>query len=184
MNLLIYVILYALINYFIGINIPRIKKNQTLYIFGIIFNIVQLALLQYVIFTFDPFFQFLNIGFDATLFSKWIEPLGVSFFTLQGIGYLMNVKIGWEKPEKNFIYFLLYIIFYPRFLSGPIDRSNQFLPQLRKFESFNETNVSSGLKLVLIGLFEKIAIANQLAPLIENTYTNIQGAGTDSYPLC
>ena len=101
--------------------------------------------------------------------------------TLQGIGYLINVNLGWEKPEKNFIKFLLYITFFPRFLAGPIDRSNHFLPQLENNISFNEEKISAGFRLILFGLFKKVVIANQLASIIEGAHAN--NGNLDEYSL-
>ena len=111
-------------------------------------------------------------------------PFGISYFTLQGIGYLINVKMGWEKPERNFVNFLLYIIFYPKFLSGPIERSNHFLPQLSSLDTMNTHKIMEGLKIALIGFFQKTVIANQLAPLINNAYSDLNAyAGFDLWAV-
>jgi len=96
---------------------------------------------------------------------------------MQGIGYLVNVKMGWEKPETRFPDFFLYIAFYPKFLSGPIERSNHFLPQLKVNKVFNEENVSAGLKIALWGFFKKAVIANQLATTVVSAYSGIDNAG-------
>jgi D-alanyl-lipoteichoic acid acyltransferase DltB (MBOAT superfamily) len=85
--------------------------------------------------------------------------------------------MGWEKPEEKFLNYLLYIIFYPKFLSGPIERSNHFLPQLRVIKLFDEQQITDGLRIILFGLFKKVAIANQLAPFINSTYANLDSAG-------
>jgi len=179
--LLIYVLAYSLINYFIGLKIPDTRFKKLLFITGIVFNLTQLLLLKYVTFTINPVFELLNIDLDLTIISRIIIPVGVSFFTLQGIGYLINVNLGWEKAEKNFINFLLYISFFPRFLSGPIDRSNHFLPQLRTNKTFDGENISAGFRLVLFGLFKKVVIANQLAPIVNGAYANT--GNSDEYSL-
>lgn len=171
--LLLYVIAYSLVNYYIGIKIPGSRYQKSLFRTGIIINLSQLILLKYVSFTINPIFEILNVNLNLSIISKIMIPVGVSFFTLQGIGYLINISNKWEKPEKNFIHFLLYIIFYPRFLSGPIDRSNHFLPQLKLIQAFDEQKVTDGLRLVLFGFFKKIAIANQLAPIVNSTYANL-----------
>jgi D-alanyl-lipoteichoic acid acyltransferase DltB (MBOAT superfamily) len=180
-ELLGYVLAFSLINYYIGLKIPGSRHKKALFITGIVFNLTQLLLLKYVSFTINPLFELLNIDLDLTLIARIIVPVGVSFFTLQSIGYLINVNLGWEKPEKNFIHLLLYITFFPRFLSGPIDRSNQFLPQLRTDKTFEEERVTAGFRLILFGLFKKVAIANQLAPIVNGTYTGLEGS--DEYSL-
>ena len=104
-NLLLYVIVYSFINYYLGIKINNSGISKSLFIIGIILNLSQLILLKYVSFTISPILQILNIGLDFSIISKVIVPVGVSFFTLQGIGYLINIKMGWEKPEKLFLHF-------------------------------------------------------------------------------
>lgn len=81
--------------------------------------------------------------------------------------------MGWEKPEMKFQNFLLYYIFYPKFLSGPVERSNHFLPQLNVQQRFNQAGVTSGLRMILLGLFKKVVIANQLALYVNSYYSNI-----------
>jgi|WetSurMetagenome_2_1015567.scaffolds.fasta_scaffold37505_2 alginate O-acetyltransferase complex protein AlgI len=171
--LIFYVVLFALINYYLGLIIPGARHKKALFRSGILLNILQLVFLKYATFAVDPFFRIFNPDINISRLSEIIIPIGISYFTLQGIGYLINIKMGWEKPEKNFISFLLYISFFPKFLSGPIERSNHFLPQIKTIKGFNEEQISDGLRTVLFGFFKKIAIANQLAPFITGTYSNI-----------
>ena len=179
-NLLIYVVAYALANYVIGLKIPDSGSKKALFIFGLVLNLTQLILLKYVSFTINPLLQLMHVDFDLSIISRIIIPVGVSFFTLQGIGYLVNIRMGWEKPEKNFTHFLLYLVFYPRFLSGPVDRSNHFLPQLKSDQAFSEHNLTEGLRLILFGLFKKVAIANQLAPVVLGAYGNLDASDGNS----
>lgn len=177
---LIYVSFYAIVNYFLGLRIAESQNRLVPYRVGIIFNLLQLVLLRYSSFAIDPAFKVLGSTLQASLLSEIIIPIGISYFTLQGIGYLINVKMGWEKPERNFMDFFLYIVFYPKFLSGPIERSNHFLPQLKKRGLFDDSKVSLGLRIALFGFFKKIAIANQLAPFVTETYSNLSLADGSS----
>ncbi len=177
LNLLFYILIYSLLNYFIGLYIPTAKFKKALFRTGIIVNLLQIVILKYYHFTIDPLINLVNLQFSASNFSELIIPVGISFFTLQSIGYLVNIKMGWEKPESNFMTFFLYIIFYPKFLSSPIERSNHFLPQLKIFNSFNAENIINGLKIALWGFFKKVIIANHLAAAIIQTYANIDSAG-------
>ena len=99
--LLIYVLLYALINYLIGLKIPLSRHKIVLFRIGIAFNLLQLILLKYSSFALDPIFSLFHSDIQISRLSEFIIPLGISFFTLQGIGYLVNVKMGWEKPEDR-----------------------------------------------------------------------------------
>jgi len=174
--LLLYVLGFTLVNYMIGLKLPDSGRKKTLYLTGIIFNVLQLILLKYVSFTINPILNLLHVDVDLTIIARVIVPLGVSYFSLQGIGYLINLKMGWEKPEKSFPDFLLYIIFFPKFVSGPIERSNHFLPQLKEGKTFDMGVVSSGLRVILIGLFKKVAIANQLAPYVVDMFKDLPSA--------
>ncbi|MCJ7448011.1 MAG: hypothetical protein MUO72_09970 [Bacteroidales bacterium] len=167
-----YVLVYSLINYFLGQKIPGSKHKIALFRTGIIINLSQLIILKYSSFTIDPFLQLFNSNIYVSRLAEIMVPVGISYFTLQGIGFLINVKMGWEKPEKNLLKFLLYITFYPKFLSGPIERSNHFIPQLGLDKKINEQQMAEGLRIVLIGVFKKVAVANQLAPYVINSFTN------------
>jgi len=180
-KLLLYLLVYTLINYYIGIILPGAKRKKPLFIAGIIINITQLILLKYVSFTIGPLFHLLHIPWDASAISRFIIPVGVSYFILQGIGYLINVNLGWEKPERNFIHFLLYNVFFPRFISGPIDRSNRFLPQLQVQQPFSRENLTEGFRLILFGLVKKVAIANQLSAIVHGSFDHVNSA--ESYPF-
>ena len=175
--LLVYIIGYSLFNYYLGQKIPVSVFRKTLFRIGIIVNLSQLILLKYASFAIEPVFQIFGCNLHITKFSEIIVPLGISYFTLQGMGYLINIKMGWEKPEQKFLYFLLYIVFYPKFLSGPIERSNHFLPQLKVFKSFDEKEVTEGLKIALFGFFKKIVIANQLGTFVTHAYSDISSFG-------
>jgi alginate O-acetyltransferase complex protein AlgI len=171
-SLAIYVIIYAYINYLLGLKISNSEYKKNLFRTGILINLSQLIILRYASFAIDPIFKLFHSTLYVSKLSTIIIPIGISYFTLQGIGYLINIKMGWEKPEKKFLDFLLYISFYPKFLSGPIERSNHFLPQLKKISKFNEKNLTEGLRIALIGFFKKIVVANQLAPFITGAYSN------------
>lgn len=171
--LLIYLVFYSLVNFSIGIGISSSKFPKSLYITGIVFNLLQITLLKYASFAVGPILKILGLDLNVSRLGEIIVPLGISYFTLQGIGYLITVKMGWEKPELNYLKFLLYIIFFPRFLSGPVDRSNLFLPQLEKPATFYIPNIISGLRIALGGFFKKVVIANQLGTLITTVYSDI-----------
>lgn len=173
-GLLIYVLLFSAFNFFIGLKIPAVTHKKALYRIGIIVNLLQIIVLKYFNFTIDPILKVFNYTSSISHLSEIVVPIGISFFTLQGIGYLINIKMSWEKPETSYMNFLLYIIFYPKFLSGPIERSNHFLPQLRKEISFDEKNVTEGLRIALFGFFKKVVIANQLSIVVTSAHSNLE----------
>lgn len=173
-HLLYYILLYSLLNFLIGLLLNKYSFKKSLFRIGVFLNISQLIVLNYADFTLNPLFSLVNLNYDFSFFERFIVPVGVSYFTLQGIGYLVNVKMGWEKAETNVFKFVLYLIFFPKFLSGPIERSNHFLPQLNFKKQFLRNEVTLGLRLVLFGIFKKVVIANQLAPFVNRGWTNLE----------
>ncbi|MCW3804127.1 MBOAT family O-acyltransferase [Plebeiibacterium marinum] len=180
-ELLIYLIFYSLVNYFLAIRIVQanVKRKKLLYRAGIIINLSQLIILKYTSFTIDPILRFGNIDFVFNNLERYIIPVGVSYFTLQAIGYLINVKMGWEKPEKRFVNLLLYLTFFPKFISGPIERSKHFFKELHREKDYEKGSVSIGLKTILLGLFKKLVIANHLAPFVQFVYSDVGDIGTE-----
>lgn len=178
--LLVYILFYTTINFYFGLKIPLVRNKKLWFRMGLVLNLLQLVILRYASFAIDPVFKVFNANIGISVISDIIVPIGISYFTLQGIGYLINVKMGWEKPERNYLDFLLYIVFFPKFLSGPIERSNHFLPQLKAENKFDGQQVTDGLRIALFGFFKKIAIANQIAPFLTRTYANLDATDGSS----
>lgn len=76
-------------------------------------------------------------------------PVGISFYTLQALGYLIDVYRGDIYAEKNFVRYALFVSFFPQLVAGPIERSQNLLIQLRKPHAFQYENLQKGLLLVL-----------------------------------
>jgi D-alanyl-lipoteichoic acid acyltransferase DltB (MBOAT superfamily) len=171
--LLIHVLIFAFLNFIIGLQIPVSKYKKALFRTGIVLNLLQLIVLKYATFIFDPIAQLLNSDIQISKLASIIVPIGISYFTLQGIGYQINIKMGWEKPENSFSHFLLFITFFPKFLSGPIERSNHFLPQLQGSQIFSQNLVTQGMRLSLLGFFKKMVIANSLSPYLLTGYSEL-----------
>lgn len=178
--LLFYVIAFSLINYYFGILIATTNHGKVIFRIGITINLLQLFLMKYASVFFKPINLLFNADLNFSILYDLVIPVGISYFTLQGIGYLINIKLRWEKPEKKFLHFFLYIAFYPKFLSGPIERSNHFLPLLKTLPPFDSQRIIDGLRLALFGVFKKVVIANQLAPFVIYTYTNIDSADSST----
>jgi len=100
-------------------------------------------------------------------------PIGISYYTFQCIGYIYRVYKGLEAPEKRYDVFTIYTLFFPKLLSGPIEKSNTFLPQLRENKTWQKENITSGLQLLLFGFFKKLAVADTLGLLINGFYGNM-----------
>lgn len=120
----------------------------------------------------------LNIFIDAPVF-KALLPVGISFYTFQSLSYVLDVYRKKTKPENHLGYYALYVSFWPQLVAGPIERSYHLLPQLRARYNFSAERVTSGLRLMLLGMFKKVVIADQMAIHVNQIYNHPEDqAGT------
>ncbi|MDO5601164.1 MAG: MBOAT family O-acyltransferase [Oscillospiraceae bacterium] len=117
------------------------------------------------------FLSAFSIGAPSFLFQLAL-PLGISYYTLQTVSYVVDVYRGGLRAERHFGCYLVYLTFFPLFLSGPIERAGSFLPQLRQKRGFCYEQGLSGAVLVLLGLFQKMAVANNLANFADTAFQN------------
>ena len=103
-------------------------------------------------------------------------PLGMSFYTFQALAYLIDIYWEEEEPEDDFSDFLLYMLMFMKFLSGPIERGTDMLPQLKQGKPFNYSLVVRGMKLVAWGMFLKLVIADRIAPSMDMVLDNVRGS--------
>ena len=105
-----------------------------------------------------------------------VLPVGISFFSFQAIGYLIDVYRGDIKAEHNFFKYALFVSFFPQLVAGPIERSKNLLAQLDKTYSFDFDRVKNGLFTMLWGYVLKMVIADRAAIFVDTVYSNVQRA--------
>lgn len=101
-------------------------------------------------------------------------PVGVSFYTFQAIGYIADIYHERQSPEKHFGYYAVYMSYFPKLISGPIERAEVFIPQIKSGSSFNEKTALHGAKIFLVGSFKKFVVAEQTAVWVNMVFTDIQ----------
>jgi len=176
---LLYTYLFILVNYIFGLQIKNFSKNpkaqKIICNSGILLNIGSLFVFKYLNFVLSSVSQLFNLFNYSLPISavNIIVPVGISYYTLQGISYLLQVYRGHEPAEKNIIVFANFILFFPKFLSGPIELSKTFIPQLKKSFAFDYPLLREGFKLILWGAFKKIVIADRLAIIINGVYSDL-----------
>ena len=109
-------------------------------------------------------------------------PVGISFFTLQGIAYLVDFGRG-EAEYIGFRRFLLFKSFFPQLIAGPIVRVHQLAPQLQVLKRPSLTDLQSGLNLMALGLFKKIAVADRMRPIVDPVFQQYREYSTSSLLL-
>jgi alginate O-acetyltransferase complex protein AlgI len=98
-------------------------------------------------------------------------PVGISFYTFHGISYTFDVYRRDIEPERNFLDFACFIAYFPQLVAGPIGRAQIQLPQFaNERKPPGKDDVRSGLFLILLGLFKKVAIADTLAPFVQGAF--------------
>lgn len=165
-----------LIDYLAGIWIEKSSgRKKRLYL---IMSIISTCLILFV-FKYFNFFnhnvfvlgQYLGFNFSEKIVNL-ILPIGLSFHTFQSLSYVIEVYRGKQKAEKHFGIYSLYVMFYPQLVTGPIERPQNLLVQLRQKISFDYTNLSHGLRLILFGLFTKMVIADNLGVYVDQIYAD------------
>lgn len=111
---------------------------------------------------------------------NWAVPVGISFFTFQAVGYMLDVYHERIKAEKNFVDYLLFVSFFPQIASGPISKADELLPQIKKERTFNYNQAVSGLKYLLWGMFLKVVLADRVGIYVDTVfgaYEKFSGVG-------
>lgn len=98
---------------------------------------------------------------------NWAIPVGISFFTFQAVGYMLDVYHGRVKTEKDLIDYMLFVSFFPQVFSGPISKAEELLPQIKKEHTFDYQQGVQGLKFLLWGMFLKLVLADRLGLYVD-----------------
>ena len=103
---------------------------------------------------------------------NWSIPLGISFFSFQALGYLLDVYHQRINAERNWWDYMLFVSFFPQITSGPISRAEELLPQIKADRLFKYEDAVQGLKWLLWGVFMKTVIADRLGLYVDTVYGN------------
>lgn len=110
---------------------------------------------------------------------NWAIPVGISFFTLQALGYLRDVYYGQQEAESDFLTYALFVSFFPCILAGPINRASLVIPQLKRLRPcLDYARAVEGLRMLLWGMFMKVVVADRVALYVDTvfgSYVNYTG---------
>lgn len=168
-----------LLDYFSGIQIEnsKSKKNATFWlVLSIGINLGFLGFFKYYNFFAESFQQFLEgFGLHVDIWTlKVILPVGISFYTFHGLSYIIDVYKKRIKAERNFVDYALFVSYFPLLVAGPIERATHLLPQLKKPRFFNYEKAADGVRQILWGLFKKMVIADNCAPIVNDIFNNYE----------
>ncbi len=168
------------ITYFCAVFMQRIdqddtKKRRAVLIAGLVLNLGLLVFFKYFYFLHDTIAAILSV-FGVKIGASRLDillPVGISFYTFQALGYLIDVYRKDVEVEKNFIRYALFVSFFPQLVAGPIERSGHLIGQLEKIsqeKSWNFDKITRGLLLILWGFFMKMVIADRAAVLVNQVF--------------
>lgn len=169
---LLVLLLFTAITYWTAILMQKKNKDICLWC-GIICSIGLLCLFKFWKIWAEGLRYFLHIADTNTGgIINILVPVGLSFFVLQVVGYLIDVYRGKTTAERNFAKYALFVSFFPSILSGPIERTHNLLEQIRKGTHFSYETVKSGLCLMVWGYVMKLLIANRLAMIVDAAFAD------------
>ena len=151
----------------------KVKRKRVVWCFA------MLGLLPLLVF---KYYNFLNDSVTAGLAAiglkfampglNWAVPVGISFFTFQAVGYMLDVYHGRVKAEKNLLDYVLFVSFFPQVTSGPISTAEELMPQIKATHKFDYEQGKQGLKWLLWGMFIKLVVADRLGMFVDTVYGN------------
>lgn len=168
------IIMMTIIAYISGMLIEKNYHKKTVLATSILLLLGTLFFFKYFDFLCNNIINvlgLLNIQLSPVV-SKLVLPVGISFYTFQIIGYCIDVYRG-EKAEHNIITLAAFVSYFPQLVAGPIERTRELLPQLKKEKKFNYDQATYGLKLMAWGYFKKICIADMLAKYVDKVFANV-----------
>ena len=160
----LYTTLYHLLKGF-----EEAKRRRAFLLLSIISNLSVLGFFKYANFFSDSLVTLttamgLQVGWTLP---NIILPIAISFYTFQSICYSVDIYKGKVEPMRDFMPFFAYLSFFPQLIAGPIERPSNILPQFRAAAEWNYQNIHTGTRLILIGFFKKVFVADNCA-LIAN----------------
>jgi alginate O-acetyltransferase complex protein AlgI len=137
-------------------------------------NLGILVYLKYANFFLDSLEAALRaVGSEASLpLLEVILPIGISFYTFEAINYTVDVYRRRIPAERDLAHFMLFILFFPHLVAGPIVRAKDFLPQIRRRKLWDWMRVELGAQYFLMGLFKKLAIADRMALFVDPVFAD------------
>ena len=159
----------ATVNYYLGRWLAGAGKRRGTFLWaGILFNVLTLVVLKYSHFYTQALIRLLarvgiEVGSDGL---KFLVSIGLSFIVLQMVSYLVDIYKRQMTAEKRWLEFAVYVLYFPKLISGPIERAKAFIPKLDQHASLTSTQITQAVALILIGLIRKRLFADPLNAMI------------------
>ena len=141
------------------------RQKKSVMLVGLLLTLALLIFFKYTNFFIDNVNSvFQKIGSEREIENiDLILPMGISFYTFQSIGYLIDVYWGKIKAEKNLLKHMLFVSFFPQLIQGPISRYSDIAKSLYEKHAYDWINIKFGLERVIWGYFKKLVVADNLS---------------------
>jgi len=170
----------SFLDFFVGLGLNRAEvtwKRKLLLTIGLCGNLGMLGFFKYFNFFAENFqLAAAQLGWKVdTITLKVVLPVGISFYTFQTMSYSIDIYRRKMRGTTHLLEYLSYVSFFPQLVAGPIERATHLLPQFFKERIFSPALVVDGCKQILWGLFRKMVIADNLAPIVDAAFSNPTG---------
>lgn len=178
----------SLADYIAGLGLAActvLRLRQGILVVAVAFNLLLLGFFKYFNFFVDSLAITLSaagLDFNTSTLTI-ILPVGISFYTFQTMSYTLDVYRRKTEPQRDFVDYLAYVSFFPQLVAGPIERASRLMPQFQRPRTFSLLDAEDGCRLILWGLFKKMVLADNLAPLVSAAYGNPEQASAASLAL-
>ena len=167
----------TVLDYYTGLKIydsPEKKHKRFWLWLSIIINLGFLGFFKYYNFFVTSFADLLgSMGIHTNVWTlNIILPVGISFYTFHGLSYVIDIYYNRIKPERNFASYSLFVSFFPLLVAGPIERATHLLPQIIKERVFNIQQATTGIRLVVWGLFKKVVVADNCGIIVDSIFND------------
>jgi len=198
-NFLITLLIFTiLLHFYVGreiYNSKNILRKKVFFVIGLAGSVGILGFFKYTDFLISQinlFGTYIDLNSEIPLLNLAL-PIGISFYTFQSMSYIIDIYRGSLKPSKTLKEYALFVAFFPPLVAGPILRASEFLPQLREKISQNEIsqklklfvisnqNLKFGITLMSIGFFKKMFFSDNIAPLVNNVFS--EPIGLESFSI-
>ena len=172
----------SLVDYFVALGLDRKtndRRRRWLLIASMVVNLGILGFFKYYGFFVESMRELLGqigVAFDLGTLDV-VLPVGISFYTFQTMSYTIDVYRRKIRATRRLPDFLAYVSFFPQLVAGPIERAAHLLPQFAETRTITAGMVREGIWLCVWGLFKKVVIADNLAPLVEMAFASPDPSG-------
>jgi D-alanyl-lipoteichoic acid acyltransferase DltB (MBOAT superfamily) len=177
---LLLILFSGLVDYFAAILIQRKRGWARGYLFlSVAVNLASLGIFKYSGFIARQIESILGwFAIDVVVYDQLPEftlilPVGISFYTFQSMSYTIDVYRGKLKPTHNIFHFFSYLVMFPQLVAGPIVRAKDFLLQLQRYRRVSPLQFLNGVKLIVLGYFQKTVLADNLGVLVDQSFAGL-----------